>query len=74
MFKVKFDYVVWENADGVRVTKSGGREMQHAKKLVKKNLATLDEVNRTFLGYGRSRDSGTSAYTYEVTIFNAIPG
>ena len=67
--KVKFDYVVWSNANGSCVTKAGGREMQHAKKLVKQGLAKIKEVNRRYLGPGRSYDTSTSAITYEVTIF-----
>jgi len=69
MFKVKFDHVVWSNASGSRVTKAGGAELRHAKKLVHNGLATLKEVGRKYLGPGRSYDSGTSAVTYEVTIF-----
>ena len=67
--KVKFDHVVWQNASGSRVTKAGGAEMRHAKKLVKNGLAKMKEVDRKDLGPGRSCDTGTSAVTYEVTIF-----
>jgi hypothetical protein len=68
MFKVKFDYVVWSNANGVTRVKAGAKELKHARKLLKEGRATLKAVNSRFLGYGRSRDSGTSAITYEVTI------
>ena len=69
MTKVKFDYVVWENSRGSRVTRAGGAELRHAKKLVKNGLAKIKEVNRRYLGPGRSYETGTSAITYEVTIF-----
>ena len=69
MFKVKFDHVVWSNASGNCVTKAGGAELRHAKKLVKNGLAKVREVNRRYLGPGRSYNTGTSAITYEVTIF-----
>jgi hypothetical protein len=68
MFKVKFDYVVWSNANGVTRVKSGGKELRHARKLLKEGRATIKAVDSRFLGYGRSTDSGTSAITYEVTI------
>jgi hypothetical protein len=67
--KVKFDYVVWSNARGSCVTKAGNKEMKHAKNLVRHGLAKLKEVNRRYLGPGRSYDTGTFAITYEVTIF-----
>jgi hypothetical protein len=69
MFKVEFDHVVWSNASGSRVTKAGGAELRHANRLVKNGLAKVKEVNRRYLGPGRSYDTGTSAITYEVTIF-----
>jgi hypothetical protein len=67
--KVKFDYVVWSNASGSRVTRAGGAELRHAKKLVKNGFAKLRVVDSRYLGPGRSYDTGTSAITYEVTIF-----
>jgi hypothetical protein len=69
MFKVKFDHVVWANASGSRVTKAGGAELRHAIKLVKNGLAKVKVVDSRYLGPGRSYDTGTSATTYEVTIF-----
>jgi len=68
MFKVNFDYVVWSNASGTVKVKAGSKEMKHARKLLKEGRATMKEIGRKFLGYGRSTDSGTSAITYEVTI------
>ena len=67
--RTKFDYVVWSNASGSRITKAGAKEMRHAKKLVKGGLAKIKEINRRYLGPGRSYDTGTSVITYEVTIF-----
>lgn len=68
MFKVKFDYVIWSNATGASKVKAGAKELKHARKLSKEGRATIKEVGRKFLGYGRSMDSGTSAITYEVII------
>lgn len=68
MFKVKFEYVVWSNASGFTKVKAGAKELRHARKLVKEGRASIKEVGRKFLGYGKSTDSGTSAITYEVAI------
>jgi hypothetical protein len=51
------------------VTKAGGAELRHANKLVKNGLAKVKVVDSRYLGPGRSYDTGTSATTYEVTIF-----
>jgi hypothetical protein len=67
MEKIIFKHVEWEDADGRRISRSGGRELKHAEKLVKQGLAKLELIDRSFLGYGSSYDTGYQEYTYEVS-------
>lgn len=66
--KVKFENLVWQNASGVIVNRTGGKELRHARKLVRQGKAKLKLLSKTFQGYGRSYDSSTVKFVYEITI------
>ena len=62
-----FEQIVWESADGRKVSRCGGRDLQAARRLVKQGLARLEIVSGRFLGYHSSHDYGSSSTVYKVT-------
>jgi predicted HD phosphohydrolase len=63
----EFEQVIWESADGRKVSRSGGRDLQAARRLEKQGLAKVEVIGRRFLGYHSSYDYGSSATAYKVT-------
>lgn len=63
-----FSHIVWSNASGVEVSRSGGRYLQMAKKLVKNGTAKLiNKGGSTAIGCGRTYDTALTITTYSVT-------
>jgi hypothetical protein len=64
-----FEQEIYTNHMGVRSSRSGGRDLQKAKKLVKQGLATLELLKRQGGYYGQY--SFSDIFTYKVV---AVPG
>lgn len=63
----EFEHVVWSNSRGITVSRSGGRYLQMAKKLVRAGTAELTEVSSRYAGPGQSYETGTNVTVYRVT-------